>query len=145
MWSVRSSAVANTLKAVAVLPCLAKGLAHDPRKHGHRPCPPGALEDVLLNTTAGQKFHVTHRLGYYRGVTFCWKCGSYAAWRVQGLGGHCAGTLRGSGKYALHKLRISERPQNLNRWPLDDASDRMLIPFDPDIDGDAPNNSELFE
>ena len=60
---------------------------------------------------AGGIVHYTHRLGYIKGLLFCWGCGAYASKRVDGLANVC--NLKPKSKFAstaLNNIRKGRYP-----------------------------------
>ena len=54
----------------------------------------------------------THRLGYLRGLLFCWACGAYSADRVVGLSAKCKMKPTASGAAALKSIKQGRHPDS---------------------------------
>ena len=66
--------------------------------------------------------HVSHRLVAWRGITWCWSCGSYATLagsigELKGLANQCGTPNRGK-RHVLARLRKGLPPRADMQWPL---------------------------
>ena len=95
----------------------AKAIHLLPRNFGMVPA--WLLGDPKIGNVAIHATHVPH-LGWYRGVTWCWKCGSFAIAVPSLLRREC--TKPGThGNLQLARLRKGQTPRNEVPWPLDEA------------------------
>ena len=129
------SASRSTLAAVARLGCRALHTPATLRPRGVGLPVPSDLVGLALSQTAGQRFHPSHKLGYYRGVTFCWRCGMFTAVRVQGLGKPCTIKPTTAGMFHLNCFRLGQAPPSLKGWPLDANCSEVRLVHDPALDG----------
>ena len=75
--------------------------------------------DPQIGNVAIHASHVPH-LGWYRGLTWCWKCGSFAVAVPSLLRRECTGPGT-HGNLQLARLRKGQTPRNEVPWPLDEA------------------------
>lgn len=78
------------------------------------------------------RVHVTHRLGFYRGLLWCWKCAGYSAGRhVRKLCSTCPGACGQTGAAQLQRLRVGKLPRSGMCWPMheDESPPECMLPF----------------
>jgi len=65
-------------------------------------------------------FHTSHRLGYNRGIAFCWRCGSWTSGEhPRAIVNRCnEAPTSGAGHDALARLRKGLTPKPRQQWPL---------------------------
>ena len=69
-------------------------------------------------TINGMEIHRTHSLEWYRGVTYCIKCGHYSSGRkLRNLAFTCRLRVAPSAKYRLNRIRTKKYPIVGGTWP----------------------------
>ena len=95
----------------------AKAVQELPRNFGM--VPTWLSVNPQIGNVAIHASHVPH-LGWYRGLTWCWKCGSFAVAVPSLLRRECTGPGT-HGNLQLARLRKGQTPRNEVPWPLDEA------------------------
>ena len=98
------------------------------------PAPPAAAPRPLAVVIGNVTVHPWHRLAFWRGVVWCWRCGAHGFQTPRNLGKECRRMLLKAGRRTLRRLAMGQTPNERHQvWPggEDDPPPPGVEKFDP--------------
>merc|ERR1712224_495548 len=94
----------------------------------YTPIPPQVETPEWFMQALFPQVHHSHHVVSYRGVVWCWKCGSWRTTVSRNLAKQCTGHATVACQRVLDRVRANKPPISSMEWPLPDPGLQGLQP-----------------